>query len=195
MSDSNTKAKIKSGVWKFIREMIPVMLGVYFAFALNDFSEQRKTNKQFAEYKALIKEEITQNLNNIKPNFEYHTKFKDDLVSLTEAEEPFEWFKEYKMKGLRPGFVSNSAYQTGVQTGIIQEFDLDMIQNINNLYTYQSNYDEYNKSMLAGFINKSLPKNDEEVVNIAANLIMSMTDVIISEENLISFYTELLEKL
>lgn len=195
MSQSSTKAKIKSGVWKFIREMIPVMLGVYFAFALNDYSEQRKTDKQFAEYKALIKKEISQNLNNIKPNFEYHKIFKDDLVVFTKADEPLKKFNEYNMKGLRPGFVSSSAYQTGVQTGIIQEFDLDMIQKLNNLYTFQSKYDDYNKSMLEGFINKSIPQNDDEVVNIAANLIMSINDVIISEENLMSFYSKILEKL
>ncbi len=195
MSNINRKQKFKSEFWKFIREMIPVMLGVYFAFALNDYSEQRKTNNQFAEYKALIKKEVTQNLERLKPNFEYHKNFKDDLVSITESDEPFQSFKEYKMQGLRPGFVSKSAYQTGVQTGIIQEFDLDMIQNINNLYTFQSKYDEYNKSLLAGFINKNIPQNDDEVVTVAANLIMSMNDVIISEENLITFYTELLKRL
>lgn len=195
MSNSSQKENFKSGIWNFVREMIPVMLGVYFAFALNDYSEQRKINSQFLEYKALITEEVKQNLKNIEPCFEYHKKFKEELISLAKSDEPYAAFENYKMKGLRPGFVSKSAYQTGIQTGIIQEFELNMIQDINNLYTFQSNYDEYNKSLLEGFISKDIPKNDDEVVDISRNLIMSMNDVIISEENLIKYYNAILQKL
>lgn len=195
MSQSNRKEKIKTGFWKFIREMIPVMLGVYFAFALSDFSEQRKTNAEFAEYKMLLKKEVTQNLERIIPNFKYHENLKEDLISLARSEQPYKAFQDYNMQGLRTGFVSSSAYKTGIQTGIIQEFDLDMIQNINNLYTYQDNYEDYNKGLLNGFINKDIPENDKEVMSMSANLLMSMNDVIIFENNLIEYYNLLLDNI
>ncbi len=195
MANQSRFQKVGSITWKFIREMIPVMLGVYFAFVLSDYSEARKTANQFKEYKQLIKKEVSQNLDNINPTYEYHKSFKEDLIQIANHKDPYNHYLDYQMKGLRPGFVSSSAYQTGIQTGIIQEFDLDMIQQINNIYTYQSKYDDYNKSLLSGFINKELPQNSTEVKSIASNLIMSMNDIIISERNLIEYYEALIDKL
>jgi len=183
--------KLKRSIWKFIREMIPVMLGVYFAFALSDYSDRRKTKEEFQEFKTLLAKEITQNRDNLKPTYEYHQKLKEDFDTLRNSDDPFQSFSEYELRGIRPGFVSSSAYKTGLQTGIIHQFDLDWIIAINNLYTYQEKYDDYNKSLLDGFISQKIPEDSEEVVSIASNLIMSMNDVLIYEKNLIKYYEEL----
>ena len=43
-------------------EIIPVMIGVYLGFALNNFGQNQKLQKQGATYKEMIRNEIEGNL-------------------------------------------------------------------------------------------------------------------------------------
>ena len=50
---------------KFLYEMIPVMVGVYLAFALNTFSENRKLKAHQSNFEEMIKKEIIENQKSI----------------------------------------------------------------------------------------------------------------------------------
>lgn len=85
-------------------------------------------------------------------------------------------------KGIKTSTLIESAYITGNQTGIISEFEMNKAQNINQLYTYQKEYNEYIKMTLSGIINSDFDASEKSVKKILQFTSITMTDIIIKEE-------------
>lgn len=184
---------MKKQVLKFLVEMIPVMIGVYLGFALNNFGERQQLNRQSDTYKNMLVQEIKENHENLKRVNPYHVQLKEDFEEILKEEDALQAFMAYSFKGLRPGFVNESAFETGIQTGIIQEFDLKLIQSLNKLYKLQNQYEDFNEMMLNSFMSKKLPETDKEMRNTITLLLMNMNDILNYERELIISY-EYIEK-
>jgi hypothetical protein len=188
-------SKIKSALLSGLLQILPVMFGVYLGFALNNFSEQKKTDRQKNVYEQMLKNEIQDNLEEIKKASIYHDKITKDFRTIANSKDIKTDFNDYTMTGLRPGMVNSSAYNTGIQTGIIQEFDLKIIQNLNKLYNYQRKYDTYNEQMLNSFLTTDFPETEQDIKNLMINLSMGMNDVENFERELQQYYQLMLDKL
>ncbi len=136
-STEGKSSKLKSAFYSGLLQMLPIMFGVYLGFALNNFGEQQKINRQKDTYEQMLKNEIEDNLKQVKKVSVYHKKITNDFLTIRESKDIKSAFDNYTMTGIRPGIVNSSAYETGIQTGIIQEFDLEIIQYLNKLYNYQ----------------------------------------------------------
>ncbi len=176
-------------------QILPVMLGVYLGFALNNFGESQKIKREKKVFREMLRNEIKENLASIKDVYAYHLKFSKDSDAIRKSPDVKKAFDEYEMRGLRPGFVNQSAYKTGIQTGIIQEFDLELIQVLNRLYTLQENYTTYNEMMMNSFLSRKFPETESEIKNTIQILMMNMNDLDNFEKNLENFYTKVLEDL
>ena len=106
-----------------------------------------------------------------------------------------EAFGKYTFKGLRPGFVNESAFNTGIQTGIIQQFELGLIQELNRLYTFQEKYNTHNESMVNSRLERAFPESEKEIRSTMISMMMNMNDLQSFEKNLIEQYKEILLKL
>lgn len=179
----------------FISQILPVMLGVYLGFAINNFGEDRKLRAQSDTYRMMLKQEISANLEGIKNVSDYHIEMSSNFYQLLESEDIVESFKAFEFTGFRTGFVSSSAYETGIQTGIIQEFDMKLIQRINKLYTLQGKYNRFSESMISSFLAGNFPETESEVKNLLITSSMSMNDIVIFERELIESYEMLLKRL
>ncbi len=186
---------MKKFLKSLIYQMFPVMLGVYLGFALNNYGENRKLAEQKSVYKQMLVNEITGNLTQVEEALLYHKQLKTDFREILDSENILKSFQSYSLKGLRPGMVNSSAYETGLQTGVIQELDLELIQLINRLYTYQEKYNAINESILDNFIAQSYPETEKEIENILIGLNMSMNDILQFETDLPIFYKKILEML
>ena len=186
---------MKKTIWNFIGQMIPVMIGVYLGFALNNFGEAQKVKSQAGVYKQMLKNEISQNLEEIKGTYAYHEKLAEDINALAKNEDLKKAFGEFSFKGLQPGLVNDSAYNTGIQTGIIQHFDLEFIQSLNRLYALQKKYDAFNESMISSFLAQKFPETESEIKSMLIAVSMNMNDVLNFEHELEKFYTAILNKL
>ena len=173
--------------------MVPVMLGVYLAFALNNFGETRKQKKQTETFKKMLVNEIERNLEEVERVWPYHESLSIDFDTLFNSENFSESFKQYQFRGLRTGLVNNSAYNTGIQTGIIQGLELELIQEINRLYTHQESYDEYNKSVINSFMGRDFPESEDKMIALLRSMDMSLNDILNYEDNLIVNYKEILQ--
>lgn len=180
---------------RFIGQMIPVMLGVYLGFAMNNFGENQKLKKQKETYQLMLKNEISQNIKGIENVNSYHIQLLESIHKLLESDSIIEYFKSTEFSGLRPGFVSESAYNTGIQTGIIQEFDLNIIQSLNSMYTLQGKYNRFNENMVNSFLAKKYPESKSEIKNMLKSVSISMNDVLIFENELNKHYKVMLEQI
>lgn len=194
-STTENNWNFKKLIYNGFLQIIPIMFGVYLGFALNNFGEQQKLNRQKNTYEQMLKNEIQDNLKQVKEVSVYHEKITKDFIEIRENKDIKSAFNNYTMTGLRPGNVSSSAYNTGIQTGIIQEFDLEIIQNLNKLYNYQGKYDSYNEQMLSSFLSGKYPETESEINNLMINLTMGMRDVENFERALQEYYQLMLNKL
>lgn len=186
---------MKKHLINIIIQIIPVMIGVVLGFMISNYAENQKIKKKHIQYVEILKNEIKQNLASIEASIPYHEQLKNDFKEMSRSKNIMDDFSNYTMRGLRPGQVDRSAFETGIQTGIIQEFSLDEIQKINKLYAIQKSYDTFNNSMIEALLNQSFPDNQSDMKAIATKIIMNMNDVLPKEYTLQEFYKKILEVL
>ena len=186
---------MKKIVTNILSQIVPIMIGVYLGFAMNNFGENRKLKNQSNTYKEMLKNEISENLGAIENVNSYHLQLAKDFSEILKDEKIEEKFGTMNFKGFRPGFVNNSAYDTGIQTGIIQEFDLELIQSLNKLYTLQGKYNRFNENMINSFLSNKFPETEREIKSLLILSSMSMNDVLTFEKELSKFYKQLLNAL
>lgn len=186
---------MKKVLLNLTNQILPIMLGVYLGFAMNNFGENRKTKRQVSIFRQMLQNEIQENLAEIKQVSPYHVKLSKDFSNILESENIQETFERYSFQGIKPGIVNNSAFNTGVQTGIIQEFDLQLIQDLNRLYTFQAKYNSFNETTIGSFVAKKFPETEPEIKSTLVSMVMNMNDIQSFENTLIDFYEKVLAAL
>ena len=96
-------------------------------------------------------------------------------------------------RGINTPSLVNSAYETGIQTGLINELSLDEIQSLNRVYRTQNSIDDFSKMMISGLINMDLKHDEESTKKLLNFLAITMEDVITFENQLIDNYNQVLE--
>ncbi|MGB3606599.1 MAG: hypothetical protein WA775_08745 [Psychroserpens sp.] len=184
---------MKKKIGEVILQIIPVMIGVYLGFVVSNWSETNKTASQTELLRNNIIAEIKSNKSKIDEVLEYHTMIRDSsrfYKNIPNIEKMPSFFK-----GTRTITLTNSAFDTGIQTGLINNLKFEEIQAINNVYTMQSAYKDFNKLILSGLITIDFQENEIGIRKFYGYLAVSMTDVVIQENNLMRHYDKLLEKI
>ncbi|UZR96156.1 hypothetical protein [Chondrinema litorale] len=172
-------------------QIIPVMIGVYLGFLVTDWADGNKRNSQMKSLVDNIVLEIENNLQKVKYVNEYHKTLLDSSQFYSNPQNTTV-IGNGKLQG-KPSFfkgtqiinLTSSAYNTGIQTGIINELPIEKIQALNQLYTFQETYNEYGKMLMTSFINKDFSSDKMDIQNIASFLSITMSDIVVQEELLI----------
>jgi len=183
--------KSKYRIGELLFQIIPVTIGVFLGFLVSNLAEKSKTQNNSTTFRQSLIEEIKSNKRKIEKNLDYHVMLRDSARyystsgELTKRPEFF--------RGLRTWALTSSAFETGLQTGIINELEFNNIQLVNNSYNLQNSYNEFSKMLLSGFMTKDFDSNDWQ--KIARYLAVGMSDVVIKETELIEEYEILLKEL
>ena len=172
-------------------QIIPVMIGVYLGFLVTDWADGNKRNSQMKSLVDNIVLEIENNHQKVKYVNEYHKTLLDSSQFYSNPQNKTA-IGNGKLQG-KPSFfkgtqiinLTSSAYNTGIQTGIINELPIEKIQALNQLYTFQETYNEYGKMLMTSFINKDFSSDKMDIQNIASFLSITMSDIVVQEELLI----------
>ena len=183
---------MKKKIGKLLFQIIPVMIGVYLGFVISNWSENNKTKSQVALFKTNLTAEIESNKDRIESVIKYHEIVRDSssyyrAVQLTKMPRFF--------NGVRTSALSNSAFETGIQTGLINGLSFKDMQAINYVYTIQKSYNDFSTLLLSGLINSDFEENEAGIKKLYKYLSISMTDVVNMENELIEQYKTLLEQL
>ncbi len=184
---------MKKKIGDILLQIIPVMIGVYLGFVVSNRADTSNRKVQTDIFMSTLLSEMESNKQKVESVVAYHEMVRDSS----------QYYSNPQVKAIRPGFfkgtrtlkLSNSAYHTGLQTGIINALSISQIQAINQLYTTQNDYNEYSNMLLAGLINRDFSDNEESMKAIARYLAITMTDVVIKERDLLKGYTNLKEVL
>ncbi|HEY9113353.1 MAG TPA: hypothetical protein VIN10_01555 [Bacteroidales bacterium] len=177
--------KIKRKIGELFFQIIPVMIGVYLGFIVSNWSESKQ---QDSKKKLLIENiisEIKDNKNNINMVVDYHEMLRDSSrYFLKSGKNQIPSF----FRGVNTLTLTNSAFETGIQTGLLNELSIDKIQSLNRVYASQKAYNEFCNILLSGLINMDFMDNEESIQKILQFLSISMTDVAIKERHLLKEY-------
>lgn len=182
---------MKKKISELILQIIPVMIGVYLGFAISNWGDQQKRKSQSIIFFKNIKNEIEINTDKLQNVIDYHKMLKDSsrFYFNNFSNKPVDKLLDF-FKGIQTSTLIESAYNTGNQTGIISELEMNKIQNLNQLYAYQKEYNEYIKMTLSSLINSDFEDNEKSVKKILQFISITMTDIIIKEELLITEYNK-----
>jgi len=187
---------MKKKISELILQIIPVMIGVYLGFVISNWGDQQKAKSQSIVLSKSIKNEIEINKEKLQNVLDYHKILRDSSRfylsnSFTKPLiKPPNFFR-----GIQTSTLSESAYISGTQTGIISEFEMNKIQNLSQLYTFQKEYNEYTKMTLEGLINLDFDDNEKSIKKILQFISITMTDIVLKEELLIAEYDRIQNEL
>jgi hypothetical protein len=184
---------MKKKFFDLILQIIPVMIGVYLGFAISNWGENQKLKSKTKSFTDNLRNEINLNREKLTTIVDYHKLLRDSSrhYLFGKSKIPLDRAPEF-FKGIRTSSLLESAYNTGIQTGILTELDINQVQHLNQLYAMQKEYNEYAKITLEGFLNMDFDENEENIIKILTFMSISMADIVVKEEDLITTYDELL---
>ena len=183
------KKKTKRRIEELLFQIIPVMVGVFLGYLVSDWAESSKNDQQISSFKTNLIAELEYNKSLVGNVFEYHKMLRDSsrVYSSKTPTKPPRFFR-----GIRLFPLMDSAYETGLQTGLINGLSLEEIQEVNKVYTLQEFYNGNQKIVMTGLVTIDLVKERQRA---AQFLSITLTDVVLRERELTEAYSLLLENL
>lgn len=185
---------MKAKTADLIIQIISVTLGVFLGVVISNWSENQKENEKRDLLIQNVISEIESNKQKINRVIDYHRIVRDSSRHFLQ-QKALTQLKPTFFRGVNPLTFTNSAYETGIQTGLFNNMPLEKTQAINEVYTQQRAYEDFTNLMLAGLVNLDFTENEEAVRKIASYLAISMTDIVFKEELLLDSMESTLDKL
>lgn len=189
----------KGKFWSYfayaIGEILLIVVGILIALYLQNRNETKKTEVMVTTTLNIIKTEINKNKKSIELAIDYHDLLRDTLPKVTPPKNE----EEIKSKlgfwrGMGTERLQNSAFQTCIQSGVSREFNTELLQSLNELYTLQESYNKYNENSMQIFFNADFSDIDN-FKKIMASVYTVISDLEYSEGNLLSNYNTCLQKI
>ncbi|MCA6073768.1 hypothetical protein [Fulvivirga sedimenti] len=183
---------MKNKFGDFIIQVITVMIGVFLGFVVSNWSEAKKEQTRASALMKNISTEIQTNKASVERVIDYHRMVLDSSRYYFNQPTITNYKPEF-FKGVNTISFYNSAFETGIQTGLINEISIDKIQKLNEVYTQQRSYEDFSNLLLSGLITMDFNNGEESTRKILMYLSISMMDVVIKEEQLLESYDKALE--
>jgi len=178
-----------------IGEILLIMVGILLALHLQNRNEEKKTAEIVNTTINLLKNEINTNKERIENVQEYHIMVRDTLKVLKMPDKEDEISKTLSFwRGMRTPRLQNAAFQTSIQSGINREMNPELVQELNNLYTYQDSYNQFIGKSSDIFFNADFT-DVRNLKKIMASVGITMNDLYYYEVGLIKEFDNCLQKL
>ncbi|AGC78238.1 hypothetical protein LX97_02967 [Nonlabens dokdonensis] len=168
------------------------MIGVFLGFLISNWSASNRDEEKTSVVLNSIENEIQSNKSKIENVIDYHRTLRDSTRY---------YLNQQFVKPVRPTFfrgvntviLNNSAFETAIQTGLVTNIPVDEIQRLNDIYGKQESYKQFSNMLLSGLITMGFDGNEKAMKRLLMYLSISMTDIVIKEEQLLESYTAALE--
>ncbi|WP_108807833.1 hypothetical protein [Aquimarina spinulae] len=184
----------KKTIAKIFLDLIPVAIGVYVGILGSNWNENLKTIESKDRTIESIKKEIEKNKSLILEVKDYHVWVNEKIKKMPRIESPKDTISLDFWRGLRIPRLQKSAYQTAIQTGIIGEIKIDLLEKMNEVYLQIDLYNQFRNTAMQG-----LYANDfSDIKNfnkIASFLGVTMVDLYYLENEIIEKFKTCLSEI
>ncbi|RNC92072.1 MAG: hypothetical protein ED555_02900 [Allomuricauda sp.] len=176
-------------------EIILVVIGILLALQINNWNEVKKIEENKRKTLALIKKELLSNQKSVDNVFEYHIMVRDTLQKLKIPETEDEVKAQMSFwRGLRIFRLRDAAFQTAVQAGTTKDLNVDLVEELNALYTSQEAYNNFGATASSTLYQKDF-SDIKNFKKLAIFLNMVMVDLYYFESELKADFETCLKKI
>lgn len=187
---SKRKRKFKKKITELLFQIIPVMIGVYLGLIASNWSQKKQQKEKTASLTENIMVEVKTNRDKIANVIAYHEKLRDSArYNLNTKNNKIPSF----FRGIRVVTLPNSAHETGIQTGLLNEFPVEELQILNEAYTYQDSYNKFGNILLSSLFSMDLTDEELSKTKALQYLSIAMSDVVHKEKELLKAYDNILK--
>lgn len=169
-----------------------ILFGILFAFTLDGWKDERKTEHLIAYTINNFENEIKQNNLRIKDVMVFHKGIQQVLQNQN-AKGHFNSIERFRnvMDAMKPVMLSNSAWETAVATGALAQMDFELVSALTLTYNMQARFDENYRATVRSLLSpNSLTEHNLEFTLHATT--QFVTDVTAQEAELAIFYDQML---
>ena len=189
------KGKFGNYLLYALGEILLIALGIFMALQLQNWNETKKTEEATQHTLERIKKEILTNQQQINTVYDYHIMVRDTLNKIEAPKTEAEAGEKLRFwRGLRIFRLQNAAFQTAIQTGVSKDMNVDLLENLNALYTNQESYNDFAQTASQGLYSQDFSEL-ENFKKLAIFLSMTMVDAYYAETNLKNRFEECLTKI
>ena len=187
---SKRKQKFKKKIIELLFQIIPVMIGVYLGLVVSNWSQNKQQKEKTASLTENIMIEVKTNRDKIANLITYHKKLRDSARhNLGTKNNKIPSF----FRGIRVATLPNSAHETGIQTGLLNEFPVEKLQILNEAYTYQDAYNKFGNILLSSIFSMDFTDEEQSTIKALQYLSIAMSDVVYKEKELLEAYDNILK--
>ncbi|KAF5083701.1 hypothetical protein DSECCO2_87320 [anaerobic digester metagenome] len=130
-----------SGWRLFLKEMLPIVIGVLLAFLINSFGETYRVHRKVEKVQRLIISELQSNMEEAFKTVDVQKAklafFDIDIDSLLSSKDVKPSFSNLKSGGFRMTSLNNSAWHAANGSNVISEFNFEDLQMLTEIYLLQ----------------------------------------------------------
>jgi hypothetical protein len=157
--NNRIKLKISQRMSYHLIEGFLIFTSVFFAFLLTEYRKSQKDTATLEISLQHIASEMKYNHKRIAFIFEYHTDLLYEIDSL-ELQIDSNWEKldgsDLKCwKGLQTPVLRSTAYQTFLNSNIIDDIEFELAESLSRIYNTQSISERFDKSLMESFMTGS----------------------------------------
>ncbi|TSE09880.1 hypothetical protein [Aquimarina algiphila] len=185
--------KTAKNILKYLIEIIIVAFGVFLGVYFSNVNAENKTKAEKEKSLRIIIKELENNQLLLEKHINYHENIKIQIDSialkLSEKDKLSNFttdnkFNHNNIKGWN-GFqfarLQKTAFEGTKISGILKEFDIELIQKISSVYVLQETYTDFGTSIL----NKAIETNSStKVIDFIGVIELMTSDLLILEKRL-----------
>ncbi len=184
----------KKTIAKILLDLIPVAVGVYIGILGSNWNENQKTIEFKDHTIERIRKEIEKNKSLILEVKDYHIMVNEKIKKMPRIESYKDTISLHFWRGLRIPRLQKSAYQTAMQTGIIGEIEIALLEKINEVYLQIDLYNQFRNTASQGLYANDF--SDIKSFNkIASFLGVTMVDLYYLENEIIEKFKTCLSEM
>jgi hypothetical protein len=153
------KLKISQRISDHLIQGVLIFLSVFFAFWLTEYRETQEDAETLEISIQYIASEIRYNHKRIESIFEYHTDLLTEIDNLRKLSDSnwmqLEGSDLTNWKGLQTPLLRSTAYQTYLNSNIIDNVEFDLAKSLTRVYYTQSIIERLDNSLLESIITDS----------------------------------------
>lgn len=187
--------KYTKHILKYVLEFLIVTFGVFLGMYVNELQNDKKIHREKEKSIHHIVLELENNKKNVEEAITYHQSIKTEIDSIVQTIVKEDLFKTYvgntifrynRIKGWNGVQLANleSIALDGAKiSGIIKEYDIEIIKSISKVYSLQEDYSEFGVSIRNKMINLNA---STKIIDVLGAIQLMTTDLLVYEKKLLN---------
>lgn len=146
-------------ILKYLIEIVIVAFGVFLGVYYSNVNADNQTKNEKNKSISLIISELEHNKELLEEHIAYHKKIKIEIDSIIPSLSEDELYLDFARselnhleikgwKGFRFARLQKTAFESAKTSGIIKEYNIELIQKISEVYSFQDMYIDFGTSIL-----------------------------------------------